>query len=44
MGAIDPTLPCPIPIDQLQGMIPQDGNPLWVIDVHQLRQILESTP
>jgi positive phototaxis protein PixI len=43
MGAIDPTLPCPIPIDQLQGMISQDGNPLWVIDVHQLRQILEPT-
>jgi positive phototaxis protein PixI len=44
MEAIDPALPCPIPSDQLQGMISQDGNPLWVIDVHQLRQILESTP
>jgi positive phototaxis protein PixI len=44
MEAIDPAMPCPIPKDQLQGMIAQDGKPLWVINIHQLRQILEPSP
>jgi positive phototaxis protein PixI len=44
MGAIDPAIPCPIPRDQLQGMISQDDKPLWVIDIHQLRQVLEPSP
>jgi positive phototaxis protein PixI len=44
VGAIDPATPCPIPRDQLQGVISQDDAPLWVIDIHQLRQILEPSP
>jgi positive phototaxis protein PixI len=44
MGSIDPAMPCPIPRDQLQGMISQDDQPLWVIDIHQLRQGLEPSP
>jgi positive phototaxis protein PixI len=41
MGPIDPAMDCPIPRDQLQGMISQDDKPLWVIDIDQLRQVLE---
>jgi positive phototaxis protein PixI len=44
MGAIDPAIACPIPRDQLQGMIFQDDKPLWVIDIDQLRQVLEAAP
>jgi positive phototaxis protein PixI len=44
IGAIDPAIPCPIPRDQLQGMILQDNKPLWVIDIDQLRQVLEAAP
>jgi positive phototaxis protein PixI len=42
MEAIDPAMDCPIPRDQLQGMISQDDKPLWVIDIDQLRQVLEA--
>jgi positive phototaxis protein PixI len=44
VGAIDPAIPCPIPHHQLQGLISQEDQPLWVIDIDQLRQNLEPSP